>query len=179
MAYGLEDEMLPVLVRAFPKAFFPRGQNCMPLRVGIFEALDAALPPEIDRSRLKLYLGIYTKQPRYLRELIKGATRIDLNGKPAGRVSAKEAASAAARLQKLQGLKLGQPMPKAAGALSPPSAAPAPPAVNRPRRQDLADLTAPAWSRDAVQAKPQKVVVVVKKRKASSTDARQSDFGSL
>ncbi len=99
---GLEAEMLPVLVKTFPNAFFTLGRRSRPLRVGILHELDAALPPEINRARLKLYLGIYTRQPGYLRELTPGAVRIGLNGSPAGRVSAKEAASAAARLQKLR-----------------------------------------------------------------------------
>ena len=161
MAIALEDEMLPILVKAFPKAFFPRGRSCLPLRIGIFEALDAALSPEIDRSRLKLFLGIYTKQPRYLRELIKGAVRIDLNGSPAGRVSAKQAMSAAARLQKAQDPKFGPPMAKLAmpSQTSAPAMPPDQRALERPRR-----------------GAPQTVIVVLRKRKVSSSNARQIDM---
>src|SRR5271166_934374 len=100
----LEAEMLPILVKTFPRVFFPSGRACRPLRVGIFEDLDAALPAEIDRARLKAFLGLYTGQPRYLRELKPGVVRIGLNGRTAGRVSLKEAASAAARLKKLNGV---------------------------------------------------------------------------
>jgi sRNA-binding protein len=158
MAIALEDEMLPILVKAFPKAFFPQGRNCLPLRLGIFEALDAALPPGIDRSRLKLYLGIYTKQPRYLRELIQGAVRIDLNGSPTGRVSAKQATSAAGRLRKAQGKKFGPPMAKPAvpAQASAPAITPDQRSVELPRR-----------------GVPQKLIVVLKKRKVSSSNAHQ------
>src|SRR5215470_20201508 len=102
MMENLEAEILHVLVKTFPSVFFPSGRSCRPLRVGIFEDLDPVLPPEIDRARLKLCLGLYTRQPSYLRELKPGAIRIGLHGRPAGRVSPKEAASAAACLQKLQ-----------------------------------------------------------------------------
>src|SRR5262249_11895231 len=141
MAFALEDEILPILVKAFPKAFFPRDRSCLPLRIGVFEALDSALPTEIDRLRLRLYLGIYTKQSRYLRELTLGAIRIGLDGRPAGRVSAKEATSAAARLQKSEGSKFGAPVAK--------------PSV--PFQAFALEL--------ARRAEPQRVVVVLKKRK--------------
>ena len=36
---GLEAEMLPVFVKSFPRAFFPSGLGCRPLRIGIFEDL--------------------------------------------------------------------------------------------------------------------------------------------
>ncbi len=49
---GLEAEMLRVLVKTFPNAFFTPGRRSRPLRVGIFHELDAALPPEINRPRL-------------------------------------------------------------------------------------------------------------------------------
>jgi hypothetical protein len=97
----LEAELLPILVKTFPRAFFPSGRGCRPLRVGIFEDLDAVLPANIDRARLKASLGIYTGQPSYLRELKTDAIRIGLNGRAAGRVSPQEASSAAERLQKL------------------------------------------------------------------------------
>jgi ProP effector len=90
----IEDEILPVLVLQFPRAFFPRGKSCRPLRIGIGDELDAALPVGIDRKRLRVYLGFYTKLTWYLRELTPGATRIDLNGAPAGTVSEEDALNA-------------------------------------------------------------------------------------
>jgi ProP effector len=90
----IEDEILPVLVLQFPRAFFPRGKSCRPLRIGIGDELEAALPDGIDRKKLRNYLGFYTKLTRYLRELTPGATRIDLNGAPAGTVSEEEALNA-------------------------------------------------------------------------------------
>ena len=171
---GLEAEMLPILVKTFPRAFFPSGRSCRPLRVGIFEDLNAVLPSEIDRTRLKLYLGLYTGQPSYLRELKLGAIRIGLNGCAAGRVSPKEAASAAVRLQKLDCLKNGQPVAKASGSCpaSAPQISPAPltamphgGAIN-PLRTPLRTGLAEALPRKKdAQPGPQRVIVVVKRRK--------------
>src|SRR5258706_1860772 len=175
---GCEAEMLPVLVKTFPNAFFTPGRRSRPLRVGIFDDLDAVLPREIDRARLKLYLGIYTGQPSYLRELTPGAVRIGLNGRPTGRVSAKEAASAAARLQTLRVPGLGPHVLKAAAASCPASARSMPPApqpvtappadaAKPPRASNLAGLAEVLRRQKAAEAEPQKLVVGLKKRNAS------------
>jgi sRNA-binding protein len=98
-----------------------------------------------------------------LRELTPGAARFDLNGRPAGSVSAKEAASAAARLQKPQGARFGLP-------------GHVPQAVKLTRRLAFADPAEAARRKNAVEAKPQKVIVVLKKRKVSLGQAQQIDF---
>ena len=171
---GLEAEMLPVFVKSFPRAFFPSGLGCRPLRIGIFEDLDAALPLEIDRARLKAYLGLYTGQPGYLRELKPGAIRIGLNGRVAGRVSPKEAASAAARLQKLHGLEnappagIGSPScPASALQISraPLTATPRADAIDPPRTPLRTDLAEALTRKKGAQPGQQKVIVVVKRRK--------------
>jgi ProP effector len=97
----LEAELLPVLVKLFPRAFFARGKSCRPLRVGIFDDLDAALPPEIDRAKLRRYLNYYTTGSRYLREVQSGVVRVDLHGMPAGYVSEAEAAHAKERWDRI------------------------------------------------------------------------------
>ncbi len=182
---GLEAEMLPILVKSFPRAFFPSGRSCRPLRVGIFDDLTAALPPEIDRARLKLYLGLYTAQPRYLCELKPGAIRIGLNGCAAGRVSTKQAESAAARLQKLRSLEVG-PASAEAGSSSPASAAQTSPAslmrtphsgaINQLRTPFRTDLTEGLPRKKGAQPAQQRVIVVVKRRrppgKVATTDSR-------
>jgi sRNA-binding protein len=78
----LENELLPVLVNLFRRAFFARGKTCRPLRIGIHDDLDAALPPEIDRAKLRKYLAYYTTGSRYLREIQPGVVRVDLHGMP-------------------------------------------------------------------------------------------------
>src|SRR5262249_14087723 len=160
--------------KSFPKAFFPSGRSCRPLRVGIFDDLSAALPPEIDGARLKLYLGLYTAQPRYLCELKPGAIRIGLNGCAAGRVSPKEAESAAARLQKFRILEIGPALAEA-GSSSPASAAqpsPASPmrtphagAINQQPTPFRTDLTEGLPRKKRAQLAQQRVIVVVKRRR--------------
>ncbi len=171
---GLEAEMMPILVKTFPRAFFPSGRGCQPLRIGIFEDLNTVLPPAIDRARLKLYLGLYTGQPSYLRELKPGAIRIGLNGRGAGRVSPKEAASAEARLQKLHGLESGLPAAKASASCpaSAPQISPAPltatphgGAINPLKTPFRTGFAEALPRKKGAQQGQQKVIVVVKRRK--------------
>ena len=89
-------------------------------------------------------------------------------------MSAKEAASAAARLQKLDDPDTGPQVLKAAGASCPKSArsiTPAPPPVTaspagavRPREaSNLAELAEALRQKKAAEAEPQKAFVVLKK----------------
>ena len=172
MMEGLEAEMLNILVKTFPKAFFPSGRSCRPLRVGTFEDLDPVLPPEIDRATLKLCLEHYTGQPSYLRELKPGAIRIGLHGRPAGRVSPKEAANAAVRLQKLQSPENGLPVEAASASYraSAPQISPTPLAARLhtidPRRKLVqAELVVTPLRKKGAQIAQQRVIVVVKRRK--------------
>jgi sRNA-binding protein len=168
---GLEAETL--LILAFPRAFFPFGQNCRPLRVGIFDDLNGVLPPEVDRAGLKLYLRLYTGQPGYLRELKPGAIRIGLDGRRSGRVSSKEAASAAARLQKLDCAENG--LPAKASASRPAStpqlsnalvaAMPHGGAINSPKTQLRTLLAESRPRKKGAQLGQQPVIVEVKRRK--------------
>jgi sRNA-binding protein len=166
--------MLHILVKTFPSAFIPSGRSCRPLRVGIFEDLDPVLPPEIDRARLKLCLGLYTGQPSYLRELKPGAIRIGLHGRPAGRVSPKEAASAAARLQKLQSPENGLPAATATASASyrtsAPQISPTPLTARlqtiNPRRTPVhTELAVTPLLKKGAQPGQRRVIVVVKRRK--------------
>jgi sRNA-binding protein len=119
--YSLELEMLPILTKAFPRAFFARGKTCKPLRCGIFDDLDAALPAEINRDKLKQYLRLYTSASRYLREIVAGSARITLNGEVAGSVSEQEAQQAQEKWQRIYGRKI---MPLVA--MTPPPASVSP-----------------------------------------------------
>ena len=82
------------------------------------------------------------------------------------------------RLQKLQGAKFGPPLANAAGSpASVPVIPPASQAVKLAQRLEFAGPAGAPCRRNTIQAKPQKVIVVVRKRKASSTGAGQIDFG--
>ncbi|WP_299310809.1 ProQ/FINO family protein [uncultured Halomonas sp.] len=82
----------------YPGAFF-KGHT-RPLQVGIHEALAEQEPwPE---KLVRRALACYVNLPRYLKAVREGAERIDLDGKPAGRVDAKAAEHARKKLERLQ-----------------------------------------------------------------------------
>ncbi|MGA7328089.1 MAG: ProQ/FINO family protein [Rhodomicrobium sp.] len=101
-AKELEAAILPTLVTHFPRAFFERGKTCRPLRIGIYDEICAALP-DINRQMLSRYLNNYVMSSRYLREILPGVTRVDLNGYPAGFVTEHDADSAKRRWNGLYG----------------------------------------------------------------------------
>lgn len=75
------------------------------------------------RRHIRRLLAWHCAQPRYLQQLVAGATRIDVEGKPAGEVTAAEAAYAAAVLS---GARPPRPSP-------PPDDTPPPPRSRRRR----------------------------------------------
>jgi ProP effector len=119
------DEILDLLCERFPKTFARNPAERQPLKRGIDRDLVARLGGTVSRSALKRVLGIYTADHGYRAKLIEGAARIDLNGNPAGAVTAGEAAYALA--------------PRAAK--TPPAPPPpASPASPQPKRLGLEDL---------------------------------------
>jgi ProP effector len=57
--------------------------------------------PELDHHKLNVALTVYTRRVMYLRSLVAGAARVDLDGNPAGEVSARDAEYAMAKLAKI------------------------------------------------------------------------------
>lgn len=100
MTISASKRMRTLTVRAalatcFPKCFVPKGDTRKrPLKIGIRADLLAALP-EIDPRDLRDTLIDYCQGPSYRAVLTAGAVRIDLEGNPAGEVTAEEAESAA------------------------------------------------------------------------------------
>ncbi|MDN3520306.1 ProQ/FINO family protein, partial [Halomonas ramblicola] len=83
----------------YGNAFF-KGHT-RPLMVGIHELLAEREPwPE---KLVRRALACYVNLPRYLKAVREGAERIDLEGRPAGRVDAKSAEHARRKLDRLQG----------------------------------------------------------------------------
>jgi sRNA-binding protein len=81
----------------FPNCFRGRGQFKWPLKSGI--GLDLAQRcPDLNYRHVQLALADYTTGRNYLLALTPGAIRRDLDGKPAGLVSATSAAKAAQKL---------------------------------------------------------------------------------
>ena len=78
------------LMQRFPAAFARSGPR-KPLKLGIDDDLVAAGFP---RSEISGGLGSYCNNYRYLIAMAQGAVRVDLEGRPAGIVTADEASIA-------------------------------------------------------------------------------------
>jgi sRNA-binding protein len=89
---------LTCLAERFPQTFVPEGhQPHRPLKVGIAADLVARCA-ELDRRKLGAVLSAYTQRIMYRKAMVAGAARVDLDGNPAGEVSAADAEHAAAKL---------------------------------------------------------------------------------
>ena len=115
---------LPALAKTYPACF--DGENPRPLKLGIHRDLMAA---GFEKAAVKRTLARYCNRPRYRKALRAGVIRIDLQGQPAGVVTAAEAETARADLIAWTARKAGQP------ASSCPAASPLP-ANDTPLPQD-------------------------------------------
>ena len=84
---------IDLLAEAFPKCFYVWEQRRQPLKINIHEDILTRLAGVITRREIRAALGRYTNNKIYQRRLRAGAIRFDLDGQPAGTVSAKETAS--------------------------------------------------------------------------------------
>jgi ProP effector len=91
MSAGRKAEAIKAVSALFPKAFGPR----QPLKYKIHEDL---LSAGVEHKVAAAALSSHCNNPRYLMNMIEGATRVDLQGQPAGVVTAEEAARAQQRL---------------------------------------------------------------------------------
>ena len=92
---------LTYLAERFPQTFVLEGyQPHRPLKVGIAADLVARCV-ELDRRKLGAVLSAYTQRIMYRKAMVAGAARVDLDGNPAGEVSASDAAHAAAKLAEI------------------------------------------------------------------------------
>ncbi|MCP5451252.1 MAG: ProQ/FinO family protein [Gammaproteobacteria bacterium] len=99
-----------VLAETYPACF--DGENPRPLKLGIHHDLMAA---GFEKAAVKRTLARYCNRPRYRKALRAGAIRIDLQGQPAGVVTAAEAETARAAW------KADQPAPSCPAAASLPA----------------------------------------------------------
>jgi ProP effector len=94
------DAALACLAEAFPQTFvLKRNRPRRPLKVGIAADIPARCPA-VERRVLSAALRVYARRVMYLRGLVAGAARVDLDGKEAGEVTARDAEDAAAKLAK-------------------------------------------------------------------------------
>jgi ProP effector len=83
--------LIPILCERFPAAFSMKQPP--PLKVGIVGNITTNLP-DINARHLESAMAAYCNRPPYLRALTEGAPRVDLDGNPAGTVTASEATHA-------------------------------------------------------------------------------------
>ena len=67
-------------------AVFREGR---PLALGIHKAISERMP-EVDTAQLRLAMRMHTASTRYLKALLATSERFDLDGKPAGEVTAEQ-----------------------------------------------------------------------------------------
>jgi ProP effector len=122
------DTALALLTEAFPQTFMlEKYRPHRPLKVGIAADIPARCPA-VERRVLSAALSAYARRVMYLRALVAGAARVDLDGNPAGEVTAGDAEYAAAKLAEI----LASRETKRAAAVHKGAAQVAKPAAPRP-----------------------------------------------
>jgi ProP effector len=86
----------PLLDRLY--AEFPVFRDYLPLAIGIHKVLMARLP-ELDKVQVRTAMRYHTGTTRYLKAIVDGAPRFDLDGNAAGAVTAEQQSQAAATLR--------------------------------------------------------------------------------
>ena len=136
--------VLKLLSDQFPQTFSHRDPR--PLKLGIHADVLTALGDAVQPRDLKSALRAYTSNAGYLRALSAGASRIDLEAKPAGTVTAEDEVVAKSRLAEPR-KHIGPPAkvpPRAQTGpkpcAMPPPAEQKPSAASAPKRLSLADL---------------------------------------
>ena len=89
------------LAEVFPQTFvLEKHRPHRPLKVGIAADISARCPA-VERHVLGAVLSVYARRVMYLQSLAAGAARVDLDGNPAGEVTARDAEYAAAKLARI------------------------------------------------------------------------------
>jgi len=130
------------LADRFPAAFAVYAARRKPLKIGIFDDLLAATAGSIPADDLEFPLQRYTRSNEYLAACHAGAIRLDLEGNPAGVVTANEARWAAATAEEQHRRYQGAAVVPAQPQTTPPPA-PAPTL----KRLSLSDLKRAAQAR--------------------------------
>src|SRR5262249_3174810 len=130
---------IALLAETFPRCFSIYEGRRRPLKLKIHLDIQAALNGAITPAELHKALGVYCSHPVYLGHTRTGAWRLDLDGTPAGTVTADEEAHAKATLAGIKTKKAAR------AAIAKAAAQPATP--QPAKRLSLADLKAAALAR--------------------------------
>jgi ProP effector len=93
---------IELLAATWPRCFAIKFRDRKPLKVGIANDVAAAATRAITAAELDAAFALYTRQAGYLKVLKEGAVRVDLEGAPAGTVTAEQAAMARRHIEKLE-----------------------------------------------------------------------------
>jgi len=138
-------ELIGVLAKRFPAAFAVNPCYRQPLKLGIHLDILAQLSDTIAPRDLSAALRIYVSNIKYLEALVAGADRVDLNGMPAGKVTAEQGDIAKAQHERR---REKQKAKQKQLAVAKPAESPKPVAA-APHRINLADLRMAAQARKA------------------------------
>jgi ProP effector len=134
------DAALARLAEVFPRTFvLEKYRPHWPLKVGIAAAIPARCPA-LEWRVLKMALTAYTGRIMYLRGLVAGAARVDLDGNPAGEVTVRDAEYAATKLARILASREAAAVAAKGGERVKPAAippSPGPPAAKTPKRPVL------------------------------------------
>jgi ProP effector len=136
-------KIISLLAERFPKCFVVYQWRRRPLKLGIHKDILAVL--DIAPADLSFALRFYCGNEGYLRNSLKGAWRVDLDGNVTGIVTAEEEATAKQRLASARAKKKARMEAKAKEAKATAEAA-------KPKRLSLTDLKAAAVARRAANA---------------------------
>lgn len=144
------ERVIGDLLAVFPLAFSTEPRHIRPLAIGVRQKIYARCA--FSHRSVTDALWRYTKCAAYLRTIIEGAARVDLDGATSGYVTAMEAAHAAKRILTSLAVAAGKPEDtikpttpeRASISASPPNRHVSKPG---PRRLGLADLRQAAAAR--------------------------------
>lgn len=80
------------------RADFPVFRDYLPLALGIHKTL-MERQPDLDKNQVRQALHLHTSGNRYLKALVEGAPRLDLDGNPSGAVTAEQQTQAVTTLK--------------------------------------------------------------------------------
>jgi ProP effector len=138
-------DLIGVLVERFPACFAVNPSHRRPLKLGIHLDILAQLSDTIAPRDLSAALRIYVSNVKYLKALVAGADRVDLNGMPAGTVTAEHADIAKAQYEQRRDKQKAKQKQLAVATAKPGQ--PPKPVAAAPRRISLADLRKAAQAR--------------------------------
>ena len=131
------DATLARLAEACPQTFvLEKHRPHRPLKVGIAADIPARCPA-IERRALNAVLRSYALRVMYLEAMVAGAARIDLDGNPAGEVTARDAEYAATKLAWILASREAAAVAAKGGERVKPAESPAPPAATTLKRPVL------------------------------------------